>query len=192
MKKTLFVSILITIGILVCSCGQKNHKTTSDTTKNVTSTTNNNNVSNTSNNGPTDGTYNASGTITFTAGGINYSCSISKVIAASTSLTIQTSTADVKTKGSIILTCYTATSAITTGTYTASSAETISSVSFIDKNVTPYTSTAITSGSSCTVNITSLTSTSIKGTFTATVFKPIDNSSVSITDGVIDCTVASK
>ena len=192
MKKTLFISVLITVGIIVCSCGQKNHKTTSDTTKNVTTATNNNNVSNTSNNVPTDGTYNASGTITFTAGGINYSCSISKVIAASTSITIQTSTADVKTNGSIIVTCYTATSAITTGTYTASSAETISSVSFVDKNVTPYTSTAITSGSSCTVNITSVTSTSIKGTFSATVFKPIDNSSLSITEGVIDCTITTK
>jgi len=64
MKKTLFISVLITVGIIVCSCGQKNHKTTSDTTKNVTTATNNNNVSNTSNNVPTDGTYNASGTIT--------------------------------------------------------------------------------------------------------------------------------
>jgi len=192
MKKTLFISMLIAVGILVCSCGQKNPNNRSNTIKNATSTTNNNTVSNTSNNGPADGTYNASGTITFKAGGMNYSCSISKVIAASTSLTIQTSTENVKTNGSIIVTCYTATSAITTGTYTASSAETISSVSFVDKNVTPYTSTAITSGSSCTVNITSLTSTSIKGTFTATVFKPIDNSSVSITDGVIDCAITSK
>ena len=184
--------MLITVGILVCSCGQKNPKTTSNTNNNAKSTTNNNTVSNTGNNGPADGTYNASGTITFTAGGINYSCSISKVITASTSLTIQTSTADVKTKGSIIITCYTATSAIITGTYTAASSENISSVTFIDKNVTPYTSTAITSGSSCIVNITSLTLTSIKGTFTATVLKPIDNSSVSITAGVIDCTITSK
>jgi hypothetical protein len=192
MKKALFISVLITVGIIVCSCGQKRPKTTSDTTNNVTSTTNNNNVSIASNNVPADGTYNASGTIKFTAGGMNYSCPISKVSAASTSLTIQTSTADVKTSGSIIITCYTATSAITTGTYTASSSETISSVSFIDKNVTPYTSTAITSGSSCIVNITSLTSTSIKGTFTATVLKPIDNTSISITDGVIDCTITPK
>jgi hypothetical protein len=192
MKKALFISVLITVGIIVCSCGQKNPKTTSATTKNVTSTINNNNVSNTSKNGPADGTYIASGTVTFKAGGMNYSCSISKVIAASTSLTIQTSTADVKTNGSLIITCYTATSAITAGTYTASSAETISSVTFVDKNVIPYTSTAITSGSGCTVNITSLTSTSIKGTFTATVLKPLDNSSLSITDGVIDCTITTK
>jgi hypothetical protein len=192
MKKALFISVLFIVGIIVCSCGQKNPKTTSNTTNNETSTTNNNNVSNASNNGPANGTYNASGTITFTAGGMNYSCSISKVIAASTSLTIQTSTADVKTNGSIIITCYTATSAITTGTYTASSAETISSVSFVDKNVTPYSSTATTAGSSCTVNITSLTSTSIKGTFTATVLTPLDNSSLSITEGVIDCTITTK
>ena len=184
--------MLIAVGILVCSCGQKNPNNRSNTIKNATSTTNNNTVSNTSNNGPADGTYNASGRITFKAGGINYSCSISKVIAASISLTFQTSTADVKTNGSIIITCYTATSAITAGTYAASSTEKISSVSFIDKNVNPYTSTAITSGSGCTVNITSLTSTSIKGTFIATVLKPIDNSSLTITDGVIDCTIASK
>jgi hypothetical protein len=192
MKKALFISMLITVGIIVCSCGQKNPKTTSDTTNNVTSTTNNNNVSNAIINGPADGTYNASGTITFTAGGTNYSCSISKVITASTSLTIQTSTADVKTNGSIIVTCYTATSAITAGTYAASSAETISSVSFVDKNVTPYISTATTTGSSCTVIITLLTPTSIKGTFTATVLKPLDNSSLSIIDGVIDCTITTK
>jgi len=192
MKKALFISVLITVGIIVCSCGQKNPKTTSYTTKNVTSTTNNNNVSNASNNGPANGTYNASGTITFKAGGINYSCSISKVSAASTSLTIYTSTTDVKTNGSIIVTCYTAKSAITTGTYTASSAETVSSVSFIDKNVTPYSSTATTAGSSCTVNITSLTPTFIKGTFTETVLTPLDNSSLIITDGVIDCTITTK
>jgi hypothetical protein len=192
MKRALFISVLITVGILVCSCGQKNPKASSITANNVTSTNTNTNVSNTGDKGPADGTYNASGRITFKAGGINYSCSISKVIAASISLTFQTSTADVKNNGSIIITCYTATSAITAGTYAASSTEKISSVSFIDKNVNPYTSTAITSGSGCTVNITSLTSTSIKGTFIATVLKPIDNSSLTITDGVIDCTIASK
>ena len=180
------------VGIIVSSCGQKNPKTTSNTTNNETSTTNNNNVSNASTIGPANGTYNSSGTITFTAGGMNYSCSISKVIAASTSLTIQTSTADVKTNGSIIVTCYTATSAITTGTYTASSTETISSVSFVDKNVTPFIATSTTSGSSCTINITSLAPTSIKGTFTATVLKPLDNSILSITNGVIDCTITTK
>jgi hypothetical protein len=37
-----------------------------------------------------------------------------------------------------------------------------------------------------------VTSTSIKGTFSATVFKPIDNSSLSITEGVIDCTITTK
>ena len=192
MKKALFISVLFTIGIIVCSCGQKNPKTTSNTTNNQTSTTNNNNVSNASTIGPANGTYNASGTITFTAGGMNYSCSISKVIAASTSLTIQTSTADVRTNGSVVITCYTATSAIITGTYTASSSTAISSVSFIDKAVTPFIATSTTSGSSCTINITSLAPTSIKGTFTATVLKPLDNSSLSITNGVIDCTITTK
>ena len=187
MKKALFISMLITVGIIICNCSNRSSNRNNSNSKSTTTTT-----SNINNNGPENGTFNASGTISFTASEVNYSCSISKVIVASTSLTIQTSTADVRTNGSLVITCYTATSAINTGTYTASSSETISSVSFIDKNVTPYTSTAITSGSSCTVNITSLTSTSIKGTFTATVFKPIDNSSISITDGVIDCTITSK
>jgi hypothetical protein len=186
MKKALFISMLVTAGIIICSCSSRNTNTNTNTNASANAT------SNTSNNSPANGIYNASGTISFTAGGVNYSCSISKVIAASTSLTIQTSTKDVHTSGSIFVTCYTATSAITTGTYTASSSATISSVSFMDKNVTPYTATAATSGSSCTVNITELTSTSIKGTFTATVLKPIDKSNVSITNGVIDCTITSK
>jgi hypothetical protein len=186
MKKALFISMLITVGIIICSCSNSSSNRDNSNSKSTTTT------SNIDNNAPANGTFNASGTISFTADGVNYSCSISKVIEASTSLTIQTSTADVKTNGYISITCYTATSAIITGTYTASSSETISSVSFIDKNVTPYTSTAITSGSSCTVNITSLTSTSIKGTFTATVLKPTDNSNLSITDGIINCTITSK
>jgi len=184
--------MLITVGIIVCSCGQKNPKATSNTNNNAASTTNNNTVSNTSNDSPSNGTFNASGTITFTMGGIKYSCSISKVIAASTSLTIQTSTADVKTNGYLMVTCYTATSAINRGAYTSSSPEAISTVSFVDKDGTSYSATSMTSGSSCTVNITALTSTSIKGTFTATVLKPIDNSAAVITDGVIDCTITSN
>ena len=190
MKKALIFSVLIII--IVSSWGQKDSKTTSDTTDKITVTTNTNNISNAANNGPANGTYNASGTITFTAGGMTYSCSVSKVIAASTSLTIQTSTADVKINGSMIVTCYTAKSAITTGIYSSSSTETISSVTFIDINVNPYAATATTAGSSCAVNISSLTSTSIKGTFTATVLKPLDNSSLSITGGVIDCTIITK
>jgi hypothetical protein len=192
MKKALIICLLITVGIIVNSYGQKKPKTTSDTTNKITTTSNSDNLSNASQNGPANGTYNASGTIKFNAGGMNYSCPISKIIVASTSLTIQTSTAAVKTNGSIIITCYTATSAITPGTYTASSAKTISSVSFIDKTVTPFTATATTTGSSCTVNITTLSSTTIKGTFTATVLKPLENTSLSITDGVIDCTIATK
>ena len=148
------------------------------------------NVSNSANNCPANGTYNATGTITFTAGGTKYVCSISKVIAASTSITIQTSKSDVKTNGSLVITCYTAKSAITTGVYSASSSGTISSVTFIDKTVTPFTATAMTTGSSCSVIITSLTSKIIKGTFIATVLKPLDNTKLNITDGVIDCTIS--
>lgn len=142
-----------------------------------------------SDNGPANGTYSATGTITFTAGGIKYACNISKVIAASTSLTIQTSTKEVKTNGSLTVTCYTAQSTITAGTYSVESKEKIASVSFVDKSFNPYTSTAMTKGSGCSVNITLLTSTNIKGTFTATVLKPLDNSKLDITGGVIDCTI---
>ncbi|MCX6226996.1 MAG: hypothetical protein NTV01_19975 [Bacteroidia bacterium] len=173
MKKALFISTLITAGIIICSGSKKD-------------------TSNTNNNGPTNGTYIASGTISFTAGRVNYSCPISKVIAASTSLTVQTSTADQHTTGSIFVTCYTATSAVTTGTYTSASHTLISSVTFVDKTVTPYLATATKTGSSCTVTITVLTSTSIKGTFTATLLPALSGSNVSITDGVIDCTITSK
>jgi hypothetical protein len=142
-----------------------------------------------SDNGPTNGTYLATGTITFTAGGTKYTCNISKVIAASTSLTIQTSTNEVKTNGAITVTCYTAQSAIVPGTYSAASKEKIASVSFFDKTFNPYSSTATVKGSVCSVNITALTSAKIKGTFTATVLKALDNSKLEITGGVIDCTI---
>jgi hypothetical protein len=176
MKKALFISMLITVGMIICSCSKKSDNTTS----------------NTNTNSPLIGTYNASGTISFAAGGVNYSCPISKVIAAPTTLTIQTSTADQYTTGSVFVTCYTATSAITTGTYTAASSTGISSVTFMDKSLAPYTATATKTGSSCTVNITALTSTSIKGNFSATVSPALSGSNVSITDGVINCTIASK
>jgi hypothetical protein len=88
MKTTTFkLALLLGILILSFSCKKDNNTT-----------------SNTNNNGPANGSYNASGTISFTAGGINYSCPISKVIVASISLTIQTSTANQSTTGSIIIT----------------------------------------------------------------------------------------
>jgi hypothetical protein len=184
MKKALFISVLVSIGIIICSCSNRN--------TNTANTSNTNTTVNTTNNSPATGNYNASGTISFTADGVNFSCSIDKVIIAPTTLTIQTSTTDVRNTGSVVVTCYTATSAVTTGTYSAASSATIASVAFIDKTFTPFAATAATNGSSCTVNITVLTSTSIKGTFTATVVKPLDKSTVSITNGVIDCTITSK
>jgi hypothetical protein len=190
MKKALFIGLLITVGIIIYCCGSKNTNNTGNTTDSTN--TKSGEVSNTGNNGPATGTINASGTISFKADGVSYSCPISKVIAAPTSITIQTLTTDIRNTGSAVVTCYTAASAITTGTYTAASPATISSVTFIDKKVIPYSATAATSGSSCAVNITTLTSTSIKGTFTATVLKPIDNTKISITEGVIDCSITSK
>jgi|WetSurMetagenome_2_1015567.scaffolds.fasta_scaffold239595_1 hypothetical protein len=192
MKKSLIISMLLIAGLIVSNCGHKNPKTMSDTGSNVKTTPNTGNLSNAVTTGLENGTYSASGTISFSAGGVNYSCSISKVMTASSSLTIQTSTTEVKTNGSMTITCYTATTAITTGTYTSSSAETISTVSFIDKTVTPYTATAMTAGSSCEVTITALSPTTVKGTFTATLLKPIGKESLTITDGVIDCTILSK
>jgi hypothetical protein len=173
MKTTFKLALLLSIIFLGYSC-KKDDNTTSD---------NNNN---------SYGTYNATGTITFSADGVNYSCPIAKVITAATSVTVQTSTVDQRTTGSIFVTCYTPSSAVTTGTYTASSSATISSVSFVDKTVTPFSATATTAGSSCTVNITTLTSTSIKGTFTATVVHPLNSSHIIITSGVINCTIGSK
>jgi hypothetical protein len=174
MRKALFINMLIIVATTICCCSKKSDDNPSN------------------NNSSLNGTYIASGTVAFTAGGVNYSCPISKVIAAPTSLTVQTSTADQQTTGSIFITCYTATSAITTGTYTSSSSTVISSVTLVDKTVTPYSATATKTGSSCTVNITTLTSTSIKGTFTATLLPALSGPNVSITDGIIDCTIASK
>jgi len=74
----------------------------------------------------------------------------SKVISAPTTLTIQTSSASVKTTGSVTITCYTATNAVITGTYSAATPAALSSVSFINKKVFPYSATSATSGSSCT------------------------------------------
>jgi hypothetical protein len=185
MKKSLILSVFIAIGFIICSCSNKNNNTT-------TLTTNSNSPDTESYNGPANGTYDASGKITFTIDGTDYSCAISKVIAAPSSVTFQTETADIRNTGSIVVTCYTAATAITPGTYTAASAETISSVTFIDKKVIPYSATAATAGSSCTVTISSLTSTSIQGTFNATVIKPIDKTTLSIANGVINCTITGK
>lgn len=150
-------------------------------------------ASKTNNDSLADGTYNASGTISFTAGGANYSCSILKVDVSSVSLTIQTSTTDILNTGMINISCYTATSAVTTGTYTADNSKNISAVSFLGKNsIDICSATATKTGSSCTVNLTTLTSTSINGTFTATVLPPLSGSSVAITNGVINCTIGSK
>jgi len=189
MKKILFISMLITVGIILCNCNGNSDNTKSNNTVTVT---NNTTTNTTTTNDLANGTYNASGTITFKAGDENYSCSISKVIAAPTVLTIQTSSKNVQTSGSITITCYTATKAVTKGTYSAATSEALSSVSFVDKKVTPFTATSGISGSSCTVNITALTSISIKGSFTAIVSPILGKSSVSIKNGVIDCTIASK
>jgi hypothetical protein len=188
--KTLSTSVLIAIGIIIYSCNSKNENAASTPDSNSEKSINA--ASSTGNSNSLNGMYNASGTITFTTGGVNYSCNISNVIAASTTLTFQTSQTDVRTNGNITITCYTASSAITTGTYTATSNTSIASVTFIDKNVTPFTATSATSGSSCSVIISTLTPTSVQGTFTATALKPLDHSSINITNGVINCTVTSK
>ncbi len=175
--------MLISIGIMFYSCNGNVDKTNPNTTtKNTTP----------KNNGLATGTYNASGTITFTAGGENYSCSISKVIAAPTVLTIQTSSTAIQKTGSITISCYTASNAVTSGTYSAATPAALSTVTLINKKIAPYNATSATSGSSCTVNITTLTSSSIKGTFTATAMAAIGKTSISITNGIIDCAITSK
>jgi len=190
MKKILFSSMLITAGIILFSCNGKENSNTSGSTTATTTTTTSTTTTNKS--GLTEGKYDASGKITCTANGENYSCSISKVIVAPTTLTIQTSSKEIKTTGSITITCYTAEKAVTTGAYSSATPEAVSSVTLVDKKVNPYSATSTASGSSCTVKITTLTSTSVKGTFTATATPAMGKSNLSITNGVIDCTIASK
>ncbi len=169
--------MLILAGLIISSCNGKVDKTTSNTPPPVIKK------------GIAAGTYNASGTITFTIGGENYSCPISKVISAPTTLTIQTSSTDVKNTGSITITCYTASKAVVTGTYSASTPEALASVSFVNKKFSPYSATSGSKGSSCKVIINTLTSNSIKGTFTATVSPALSGPSLSITNGSFDCTI---
>jgi PBP1b-binding outer membrane lipoprotein LpoB len=177
MKKLLFITALISWALIFSNCSKKDDTTTNDNKD----TTNN-----------TTGTYNATGTVTFKAGGVDHSCSISTVIIYSTSLTIQTLSTDVNTNGVIIISCYTATSAVTTGTYTADGITAISAVSYMYNSIDMYSATATKSGSNCTVNITTLTSTSIKGTFSGILAPPLSGTNIDITNGVINCTIGSK
>jgi hypothetical protein len=177
MKKLLFISILITGVLILSNCSKKDDNTTQNNNDTTTSL---------------NGTYNATGTITFKAGGVDHSCSISTVIIYSTSLTIQTLTTDASTNGVIIISCYTATSAVTTGTYTADGISAISAVSYVYNSPNMYSATATKTGSSCTVNITTLTSTSVKGTFTGILAPPLSGTNINITNGVINCTIGTK
>jgi hypothetical protein len=178
MKKFLFITALVSWALIFSNCSKKDD-------------TNNNNNKDTTNNN-TNGTYNATGTITFKAGGVDHSCSISTVIIYSTSLTIQTLSTDVLTNGMIIISCYSGTSAVTTGTYTADGISAVSAVSFMFNSFDMYSATATKTGSGCTVNITILTSTSIKGTFSGTLAPPLSGTNIDITNGVINCTLTSK
>jgi hypothetical protein len=171
MKKLLFIGVIIAGALIFSNCNKNDDS----------SSQNNNNTSLTS------GTYNASGTISFTAGGVNYSLPISIVIAGSKSLEIQTLSTDLLTKGITVISCSKATSAITTGTYTSAN----STVTYTDA-FNSYLATTTKSGSTSTINITTLTSTSIQGTFTATLVPNSSKSNFIITNGVINCTIGSK
>jgi hypothetical protein len=178
MKKTLFISILLLGGIILSSCSKKSETTTTPTTSNFT-----------------QGKYPATGTITLTSGGVNYSMPMSTVqIVTTDTYSIILNALDstlITNYGTIVLQINSPTSSgLTTGTYKIPSTTNYNMIQFMDKTLTEYTDSPSVSGTSATINITTLTSTSIKGTFTATMV-PLENNngpSITITNGVINCT----
>jgi hypothetical protein len=111
MKKLLFITALISWALIFSNCSKKDDTTT---------TQNNNNTP--------SGTLNASGTISFTAGGVNYSLPIKTVTKLSYSLNL---TAEDTTNFQMItISVVNTTSSVTTGTYTAAT----SSITYTSTN----------------------------------------------------------
>ncbi len=167
--------MLLVIGIIISGCSKKNSTTTTPP-KLIA------------------GEYAATGTITLSSGGVNYSMPMSSIqIVTSGSNSILLKALDSTTVGgygSISMQINSSTSSLNIGTYKIPGTTNVCLIKFTDKTHTPYTASPAISGTSATINITSLTSTSIKGTFTATLVSSSNNSgtSISITTGVIDCT----
>jgi hypothetical protein len=167
MKKLIFTSILISGALILSNCSKKDD----------------------SGSPITNGTYNATGTVTFKAGAVNYSLPITTVNVTSSSLTINALNTSVTDYGSLILVAVSL-NGIGIDIYEATYGSTIT---FIDRGLTNYLASVLTSGSSCSINITKFSSATIKGTFTATVVPTISGTgTVNITNGVINCTLTTK
>jgi hypothetical protein len=178
MKKKLFIIMLFIAGIILSSCSKKSATLTTPTSPNWT-----------------QGKYTATGLITLTSGGVNYSMPMANVQVVTTdtySVILNALDSTLVTNfGTIVLQINSPTSAgLTTGTYKIPSTTNFNLINFMDKTLTEYTASPSVSGTSATINITTLTATSIQGTFSATLV-PLENhsgTSVTITNGVINCT----
>jgi len=172
--------MLLIAGLILSSCSKKNDSTT-------TTTTTSNLV---------QGKYPATGTVTLTCGGANYSMPMKSVQIVTTeaySVIINALDSTLVTNfGTIVIQINAPTLAgLTTGTYKIPGPTgTYNLINFTDKTITAYTAGPTITGTSATINITTLTSTSIQGTFTATLVPLKNNSgpSISLVSGVINCT----
>jgi hypothetical protein len=132
---------------------------------------------------PANGTYSASGTISFKAGDTNYSIPIYTVNKTTNSLTIGAT----EVTDNISITVGDLTE-ISTGTYT-----TLSSTINLTIGTAAYNASVLKTSSECSINITKFSTSSIKGTFTATVVPVLGGTSnLSLTNGVINCTLGTK
>ena len=181
MKKNNLIIIVIAVGMMLSNCSKK-----SDTSPSSTST--NSNVK-------PSGKYPATGSVTVTAGGVNYTIPMRNVQIVSTGtnsiiLSIQDTTSSGFNKPYMVMEINSPTSAITTGTYAipGNAADAYTSISFF-KTPTLYEASATISGSVGSINITSLSATTIKGTFSGTVAPQTSSgASVVLTNGIINCT----
>jgi hypothetical protein len=177
MKKNLFISILLVVGIML-SCSKKSETTPTTPAPNLT-----------------QGIYPAKGTITLTSGGVNYSMPMTNVqIITTETYSVILNAADtslITNFGTIVIQINSPTSSgLTTGTYTIPSTTNVNMFTFMNKTETEYTASPTVSGTSGTISITTLTSTSVQGTFSGTLV-PLENpsgQSITITNGVINCT----
>ena len=176
MKRNLLICLVIVTGILMMGCSKK-----SDTNTDIKAAYK-------------SGKYAAKGTITLTAGGVNYSIPMKSVeIIATMTNQILINAQDTTIAGLstpfVIIEINSPSSVITIGTYAipGTSADDYTSVTY-SKSLSLYKAVASITGSSATINITKLTDTAIQGTFTATVVPQVKASDVVITNGIINCT----
>ena len=178
MKRNLLICLVAVTGILMVACS-KNSDNNTDIKAAYKS-----------------GKYAAKGTITLTAGGVNYSIPM-KSVEIITTMTNQilinaqdTTIAGLSTPF-VIIEINSPSSVITAGTYAihGTSADAYTSVTY-SKSLSQYEAVASITGSSATINITKLTDSVIQGTFTATVVSQAKSggSNVVITNGIINCT----